>query len=134
MDWMELSACNRGYARDLYPPAIFAIKISILLLLRRIFNVEGIKKSFDISLWCTEAFVLMYCSVHAILSVFHCKPANMMWDPALNWTGTLEHPTVDIVLMGGYRESVLRSAKPPQRQQWVPMKVRLNLRRVNLEV
>ena len=42
--------------------------------------------------------------------------------------------TGDVVVMGGYRGSILRSAKPPQRQLWVPMKVGLNLRRVDLEV
>ena len=46
----------------------------------------------------------------------------------------LENLTGDIVMMGGYRGSVLRSAQPPHRQQWVPMKVGFNLRRVNLEV
>jgi hypothetical protein len=40
----------------------------------------------------------------------------------------------DVVVMGGYRGSVLRSAKPPHRQLWVPMKVGLNLRKVDLEV
>ncbi|KAL5045186.1 hypothetical protein BDW71DRAFT_88111 [Aspergillus fruticulosus] len=42
--------------------------------------------------------------------------------------------TGDVVVMGGYRGSILRSAKPPQRQLWVPMKVGLNLRKVDLEV
>ncbi|KAF5016579.1 hypothetical protein F66182_11698, partial [Fusarium sp. NRRL 66182] len=36
--------------------------------------------------------------------------------------------------MGGYRGSILRSAKPPHRQLWVPMKVGLNIRKVDLEV
>lgn len=40
----------------------------------------------------------------------------------------------DVVIMGGYRGSILRSAKPPRRQLWVPMKVGLNLRKVDLEV
>ena len=56
------------------------------------------------------------------------KPINSNLEKAL------ENLTGDIVLMGGYRGSVLRSAKPPHRQQWVPMKVGFNLRRVNLEV
>ena len=56
------------------------------------------------------------------------KPINSYLEKAL------ENLTGDIVLMGGYRGSVLRSAKPPNRQQWVPVKVGLNLRRVNLEV
>ncbi|CAG8277841.1 unnamed protein product [Penicillium salamii] len=42
--------------------------------------------------------------------------------------------TGDVVILGGYRGSILRSAKPPQRQLWVPMKVGLNLRKVDLEV
>ena len=46
----------------------------------------------------------------------------------------LEQFTGDIIIMGGYRGSVLRSAKPPHHQQWVPIKVGLNIRRVNLEV
>lgn len=46
----------------------------------------------------------------------------------------LEQLEGDIVILGGYRGSILRSAKPPHRQVWVPIKVGLNLRRVNLEV
>lgn len=42
--------------------------------------------------------------------------------------------TGDVVVLGGYRGSVLRSARPPNRQLWVPVKVGLNIRRVNLEV
>lgn len=46
----------------------------------------------------------------------------------------LENLTGDLVILGGYRGSVLRSAEPPHRQLWVPMKVGLNVRKVNLEV
>ena len=46
----------------------------------------------------------------------------------------LEDLTGDLVVMGGYRGSVLRSAKPPNRQLWVPLKVGLNIRKVDLEV
>ena len=46
----------------------------------------------------------------------------------------LEHLTGDLVVMGGYRGSILRSAKPPHRQLWVPIKVGLNIRKVDLEV
>ena len=45
----------------------------------------------------------------------------------------LESLTGDIVIMGGYRGSVLRSTKT-NRQVWVPVKVGLNIRKVNLEV
>ena len=46
----------------------------------------------------------------------------------------LEDLTGDLVVMGGYRGSILRSAKPPNRQLWVPLKVGLNIRKVDLEV
>lgn len=46
----------------------------------------------------------------------------------------LDSLTGDIVIMGGYRGSILRSSQPPHRQLWVPVKVGLNIRKVNLEV
>lgn len=46
----------------------------------------------------------------------------------------METLTGDVVILGGYRGSVLRSAKPPHRQLWVPVKVGLNIRKVDLEV
>lgn len=46
----------------------------------------------------------------------------------------LENLTGDIVVLGGYRGSVLRSAEPPYQQLWAPVKVGLNIRKVNLEV
>lgn len=42
--------------------------------------------------------------------------------------------TGDIVVMGGLRGSVLRSAKPPHQQVWAPVKVGLNIRKVHLEI
>ncbi|CAK1362062.1 hypotheticalsprotein [Cercospora beticola] len=46
----------------------------------------------------------------------------------------LEQLDGDVVVLGGYRGSILRSAEPPHRQLWVPIKVGLNLRKVDLEV
>jgi hypothetical protein len=45
----------------------------------------------------------------------------------------LEALTGDVVIMGGYRGSVLRSTNT-NRQVWVPVKVGLNIRKVDLEV
>ncbi|TVY80986.1 Uncharacterized protein LSUE1_G003648 [Lachnellula suecica] len=45
----------------------------------------------------------------------------------------MENLTGDVVIMGGYRGSILRSAKT-NRQVWVPVKVGLNIRKVDLEV
>ncbi|KAK9469705.1 hypothetical protein V1512DRAFT_200525 [Lipomyces arxii] len=39
----------------------------------------------------------------------------------------------DVVVMGGYRGSILRDAKT-KRRVWIPMKVGLNIRRINLEI
>ncbi|KAI8628596.1 hypothetical protein F5Y19DRAFT_106999 [Xylariaceae sp. FL1651] len=50
-----------------------------------------------------------------------------------NLDRALESLTGDVVIMGGYRGSILRSTES-KRQIWVPVKVGLNIRRVNLEV
>ncbi|CAK7274438.1 hypothetical protein SEPCBS57363_006162 [Sporothrix epigloea] len=55
-------------------------------------------------------------------------------EPASPLDAALESLTGDIVVLGGYRGSVLRSAEPPHRQLWVPVKVGLNIRKVNMEV
>ncbi|OBR13958.1 hypothetical protein CH63R_02684 [Colletotrichum higginsianum IMI 349063] len=46
----------------------------------------------------------------------------------------LETLTGDIVILGGYRGSILRSAEPPHHQLWAPVKIGLNMRKVDLEV
>ncbi|KAL8799461.1 MAG: hypothetical protein Q9182_005866 [Xanthomendoza sp. 2 TL-2023] len=51
-----------------------------------------------------------------------------------NFEQALESLTGHVVVMGGYRGSILRSARPPYRQLWIPVKVGLNIRKVNLEV
>jgi hypothetical protein len=50
------------------------------------------------------------------------------------FTQALQELEGDLVVLGGYRGSILRSAEPPNRQLWVPIKVGLNLRKVDLEV
>ncbi|CAK3805690.1 Hypothetical predicted protein [Lecanosticta acicola] len=52
----------------------------------------------------------------------------------VHFNEALDNLEGDIVILGGYRGSVLRSAEPPHRQLWVPIKVGLNLRKVDLEV
>ncbi len=53
--------------------------------------------------------------------------------PLSEFDQALESLTGDVVILGGYRGSVLRSTKT-NRQVWVPVKVGLNIRKVNLEV
>lgn len=51
-----------------------------------------------------------------------------------NFLRALDRLTGDLVILGGYRGSVLRSVDPTNRRLWIPLKASLNLRRVNLEV
>jgi hypothetical protein len=67
--------------------------------------------------------------VHRSVSVKNTHRADQ--DPL---DAVLESLTGDIVVMGGYRGSILRSAKAPHRRLWVPVKVQLGVRKVNLEV
>ncbi len=46
----------------------------------------------------------------------------------------LQDLTGDVVILGGYRGSVLRSAAPPHHQLWAPVKLGLNLRKADLAV
>lgn len=86
------------------------------------------------------------------------RPGNVNDKPAMNGDGyedehadngrpsgpnATQHPVLseamselsgDVVVVPGYRGSVLRSAEPPHRQLWVPVKVGLNLRKVDLKV
>lgn len=51
-----------------------------------------------------------------------------------HFSKALDELTGDVVVLGGYRGSILRSAEPPHRQLWAPIKVGLNVRKVDLEV
>lgn len=62
------------------------------------------------------------------------KDGGSETDTHPHFTKALEELEGDLVILGGYRGSILRSAEPPNRQLWVPIKVGLNLRKVDLEV
>jgi hypothetical protein len=71
------------------------------------------------------------------------KVKRLLPDPAATSNGAATHPHFtralqdlegDLVILGGYRGSILRSAELPNRQLWVPIKVGLNLRKVDLEI
>lgn len=61
-------------------------------------------------------------------------PAGASRDGLSMLDAVLETLVGDIVVLGGYRGSVLRSTAAPHPQVWIPMKVGLNMRKVNLEV
>ncbi|KAF2194817.1 hypothetical protein K469DRAFT_547858 [Zopfia rhizophila CBS 207.26] len=65
-------------------------------------------------------------------SIAGMTAANAMAHPY--FTRAVQDLTGDLVILGGYRGSILRSAEPPNRQLWVPLKVGLNLRKVDLEL
>lgn len=51
-----------------------------------------------------------------------------------HFTKACAEMTGDVVVLGGYRGSILRSAEPPHIQLWAPVKVGLGIRKVDLEV
>ncbi|KAL6871938.1 hypothetical protein J3F83DRAFT_713815 [Trichoderma novae-zelandiae] len=61
-------------------------------------------------------------------------PASAPKDDSERLDRVLAELTGDIVIMGGYRGSILRSAEPPHQQLWAPVKLGLNMRKANLEV
>ena len=69
-----------------------------------------------------------YQSAKAVANDTKIEPSHPNFHKALS---QLEG---DVVVLGGYRGSILRSAKAPHRQLWVPIKVGLNIRKVDLEV
>ncbi|KAM5345501.1 hypothetical protein ACJ41O_011363 [Fusarium nematophilum] len=62
------------------------------------------------------------------------EPSPIPKDGSAVLDRVLESLTGDLVIMGGYRGSVLRSAEAPHPQVWAPVKIGLNMRKVNLEV
>ena len=59
----------------LYRPSVAAVKISVLLLYRRIFP----QKRFRILLYWYGAFVLVYTTLFVLLDMFHCRPVYRAW-------------------------------------------------------
>ena len=61
----------------MYTSAIAAVKISILLLYRRLFP----DRRFRIILWTFGAFILTYSTVQLLVTLFQCRPIPGAWDP-----------------------------------------------------
>lgn len=64
-------------------------------------------------------------------SVPETSANNTAVPPALE---ALDNVTGDVVIMGGYRGSILRDKTAGNRRVWIPLKVGFNLRKINLEV
>ncbi|KAH7313335.1 hypothetical protein B0I35DRAFT_355384 [Stachybotrys elegans] len=79
-------------------------------------------------------FTLNTDSSTATPPILERDSSNLSKDPTTVLDDVLENLTGDIVIMGGYRGSILRSSEPPHQQLWAPVKVGLNLRKANLEV
>jgi hypothetical protein len=70
----------------------------------------------------------------SLLAMRPFKETSAEAEPFPFFSQALQELEGDLVILGGYRGSILRSAEPPNRQLWVPIKVGLNLRKVDLEV
>ncbi|MCJ1426353.1 hypothetical protein MMC29_004256 [Sticta canariensis] len=73
----------KGFAKSVlvaeyfYTSAVAAVKISILLLYRRLFPDHR----FHIILWSFGAFILTYSTVQFLVTLFQCRPISGAWDP-----------------------------------------------------
>ncbi|MCJ1429126.1 hypothetical protein MMC29_007039 [Sticta canariensis] len=73
----------KGFAKSVlateyfYTSAIAAVKISILLLYRRLFP----NHRFRIILWSFGVFILTYSTVQLLVTLFQCRPIRGAWDP-----------------------------------------------------
>ena len=63
----------------LYNPAVACVKISCLLLYRRIFP----NHRFRIILWIIGTIVFLYNWVVLFLAIFQCQPIQATWDPSI---------------------------------------------------
>lgn len=63
-----------------YTPAIAAVKISVLLLYRRIFPGEKFRKI----LWLVGSFILCYTVTQELATILQCIPISGAWDPTVH--------------------------------------------------
>ena len=63
-----------------YTPAIAAVKLSALLLYRRIFPSNNFRKI----LWTAGCIILCYTIAQAAITIFQCVPISGAWDPAVH--------------------------------------------------
>lgn len=62
-----------------YTPAIAAVKISVLLLYRRIFPNPKFRAIF----WSVGGFIVCYTVVQELTILFQCRPMAGAWDPKI---------------------------------------------------
>ncbi|KAL8679707.1 MAG: hypothetical protein Q9186_004025 [Xanthomendoza sp. 1 TL-2023] len=78
-DYM-ISAALGAIATELfYCAAIASVKLSCLLLYRRLFPVKG----FIRILWSVGGFIVCYTVVQILLIIFQCRPISRAWDPSV---------------------------------------------------
>ena len=63
-----------------YTPAITAVKLSALLLYRRIFPSNEFRKI----LWVVAGIILCYTIPQQAITIFQCDPISGAWDPAVH--------------------------------------------------
>jgi hypothetical protein len=63
----------------IYSPAIAAVKLSILLLYRRLFP----NRRFQTILWWVGAFIICYTTIGILVCIFECQPVEAAWEPLM---------------------------------------------------
>lgn len=99
------------------------------------FKMPGLPKIYGQSRKSTQSLDAIHSS-EALGALGNTKgePGSISKDSSTALDRVLEELTGDVVIMGGYRGSILRSAESPYQQLWAPVKLGLNMRKANLEV
>ncbi len=76
-----------------YRPAIAAVKLSVLLLYRRLFP----NYRFQIIASCVGGLILCYTVIGVLVVIFECQPVEAAWEPLMN--GSCIHLNVEAMCM-----------------------------------
>ena len=61
----------------MYGPGFAAVKLSILLLYRRLFPI----RRFHNIIYCVSAFMVCHTLVGVLVAIFECRPIEAAWEP-----------------------------------------------------
>ena len=76
-----------------YPSAIAGVKLSVLLLYRRLFP----NRRFRIAIWCAGGFISCYTIILTLVQLFQCRPVKAGWEPFMK--GNCIHVSIEVMVM-----------------------------------
>ncbi|KAK3172449.1 hypothetical protein OEA41_005771 [Lepraria neglecta] len=82
----------------LYNPPIVTIKVSILLLYRRIFTEKNFNRRYNKAFWATGALILSYSIMQGPICIFQCNPVRALWELDLPGKKCINYDDVLIVV------------------------------------